>query len=413
MTRDTPIEVSVVMPCLNEADTLETCIVKAQRALRGRRISGEIVVADNGSDDGSQAIALRMGVRVIEVAERGYGSALMAGIEAAQGQFIIIGDADDSYDFSELPKFVARFREGFELVQGCRLSAGGGHVESGAMPFLHRWLGNPFLTMLARSWFKAAIHDVYCGMRGFTKELYRRLNLRCTGMEFATEMIIKACLCQANITEVPITLHPDGRVSHPPHLRTFRDGWRTLRFFLIYSPRRLFLIPGGLLVLLGLIGYGLALPGLSLGVIRFEMQTLLFSSLSLLSGYASLQFAVFTKTFAVSEGLLPEDHRIRRFLAVMNLERALVAGILTFLAGSALLLVSVFQWKQAAFGWLDYNRTMRWVIPGSALCMLGFQTVLGSFFISVLELRRLPRGANVTSNQARKNGRLLARGSGA
>jgi len=377
------------MPCLDEADTLEKCIVKTQRALREHQITGEIIVADNGSHDGSQAIAERMGARVVKVAERGYGNALMAGIEAAQGQFITIGDADDSYDFSELPKFVARFREGFELVQGCRLPRGGGRIVSGAMPFLHRWLGNPLLTMLARSWFKTReVHDIYCGMRGFTKKLYLRLNLRCTGMEFATEMIIKACLYKAHITEVPITFHPDGRVSHPPHLRTFRDGWRTLWFFLIYSPRHTFLIPGGVLILLGLIGYGLALPGVSLGGITFEMQTLLFSSLFILSGYQSLQFALFTKTLAVSEGLLPEDPRVRRFLGLVNLEKALVAGLITLMAGVALLIVSVFQWKEAAFGRLNYNSTMRWLIPGSALCTLGFQTVLGSFFVGILGLRR-------------------------
>jgi glycosyltransferase involved in cell wall biosynthesis len=383
------VELSVVMPCLNEADTLETCIAKAQRAMREHQISGEIIVADNGSSDGSQAIAERMGVRLVKVPRRGYGSALMAGIEAARGEFITMGDADDSYDFSELPKFVTGLREGHELVQGCRLPRGGGRIVDGAMPFLHRWVGNPLLTMLARSWFKARqIHDIYCGMRGFTKKLYKRLNLRCTGMEFATEMIVKACLYKANITEVPITLHPDGRVSHPPHLRTFRDGWRTLRFFLIYSPRRLFLIPGGMLVALGLIGYVLALPGLSVDGITFEMQSLLFSSLFILCGYQSIQFALFTKTVAMREGLLPEDPRIHRFFELVNLEKALVLGFLTLLAGIVMLIVSVYQWKEAGFGWLNYNRTMRWVIPGSTLCTLGFQTVLGSFFVSILGLSR-------------------------
>ena len=387
MTNGTFIEVSVVMPCLNEADTLEMCIEKAQRALRKHQISGEIIVADNGSSDVSLAIAERMGVRVVRVAERGYGSALMAGIEAAQGQFIIMGDADDSYDFSEIPNFVAQLRLGYELVQGCRLPSGGGHIEPDAMPVLHRWIGNPLLTLLARSWFKAReIHDIYCGMRGFTKDLYERLHLRCTGMEFATEMIIKTCLNRVNLIEVPITLHPDGRKSHPPHLRTFRDGWRTLRFFLIYSPRYLFLTPGGLLVLLGLLGYGLSLPGLSLAGIKFEMQTLLFSSLFIVSGYQSVQFALFTKTFAIREGLLPEDTRIRRFVKLVDLEKALVVGLLSLLAGVALLIVSVFQWREAAYGWLNYNRTLRWVIPGSTLCTLGFQTLLGSFFVSVLGL---------------------------
>ena len=245
---DIPIEVSVVIPCLNEADTLETCIVKARRALCKNNIRGEIIVADNGSTDGSPAIASRMGARVVHVKRAGYGSALMGGMAAARGGLIIMGDADDSYDFLEIPRFVEKLRSGFDLVLGCRLPSGGGAVQPGAMPFLHRWLGNPVLSGMTRKMFHAPIHDVYCGMRGFTKALYNSLDQRCTGMEFAPEMIIKASLFGARIAEVPITLYPDGRKSHAPHLRTFRDGWRTLRFFLLYSPRWLFLIPGLLLI---------------------------------------------------------------------------------------------------------------------------------------------------------------------
>src|SRR6266446_3970273 len=239
------VEVSVVMPCLNEADTLDTCIRKAQLAMRGHGIVGEVIVADNGSSDGSQAIALRAGAHLVNVPLKGYGNALMGGIDAARGRFVIMGDADDSYDFLEIPRIVDKLREGFSLVQGCRLPSGGGQIMPGAMPFSHRWLGNPMFSLLVRRWFRAqSIHDVYCGLRGFTTAFYRRLGLRCTGMEFATEMIIKASLFKERIAEVPITLHPDVRRSHPPHLRTFRDGWRTLRFFLMYSPRWLFLIPG-------------------------------------------------------------------------------------------------------------------------------------------------------------------------
>ncbi|MCS6863302.1 MAG: glycosyltransferase family 2 protein, partial [Abditibacteriales bacterium] len=370
-------EVSVVMPCLNEADTLATCIAKAQRALRENNIAGEIVVADNGSTDGSPDIARQMGARVVHVEAKGYGNALMGGIAAARGKYVIMGDADDSYDFLEIPKFVAKLREGYDLVQGCRLPSGGGRVMPGAMPFLHRWWGNPMFSFMVRHMFWAPIHDVYCGMRGFTKAWYERLDQRCTGMEFATEMIIKSSLYNAKIAEVPITLHPDGRKSHPPHLKTFRDGWRTLRFFLMYSPRWLFLYPGALLILLGLIGYGIAMPGVTIRGIQFDAHTLLFASLAILLGYQSILFAVFAKTFAISEGLLPENQRMTRFYEVVTLERGLLAGVGAFLVGCVLLLSAINQWRVHAFGHLDYAQTMRWVIPGVTLTALGFQTILG------------------------------------
>jgi glycosyltransferase involved in cell wall biosynthesis len=376
------------MPCLNEADTLATCIEKAQRALREHNIVGEVVVADNGSTDGSIEIAERLGARVVHVTAKGYGNALMGGIAAARGKFVIMGDADDSYDFLEIPKFVEKLRQGYDLVQGCRLPSGGGRVMPGAMPLLHRWWGNPMFSFMVRNMFWAPIHDVYCGMRGFTKSFYKSLDQRCTGMEFATEMIIKSSIYGASIAEVPITLHPDGRKSHPPHLKTFRDGWRTLRFFMMYSPRWLFLYPGIFLILLGLLGYGLGMPGVRIGGTGFEAQTLLFASLAILLGYQSILFAIFAKTFAISEGLLPENARMKRFYEIVNLERGLVAGVLAFIIGCVLLIVSVNQWRVAHFGYLDYNRTMRWVIPGVMLTALGFQTILSSFFISILGMRR-------------------------
>ena len=382
------LEVSVVMPCLNEADTLDSCIEKAQRALREHHISGEIIVADNGSTDGSQVIAARMGARVVHVKARGYGNALMGGIAAARGKFIIMGDADDSYNFLQIPTFLGKLQEGFELVQGCRLPSGGGTVLPGAMPWSHRWWGNPMFSIMARSMFRVPIHDIYCGMRGFTKTLYERLDQRCTGMEFATEMIIKASLYGAKIGEVPITLHPDGRKSHAPHLRTFRDGWRTLRFFLMYSPRWLFLFPGLWLVLLGLIGYGVALPGLTLNGVNFDAHTLLFASLAILCGYQAILFAIFTKTFAISEGLMPEDWRLTRFFNLINLERGLIIGAGAMLIGLALLLAAVNQWRLADFGSLHYGHTMRLVVPGVTLTALGFQTVLSSFFVSILGMHR-------------------------
>ena len=380
-------EVSVVMPCLNEADTLEICIQKAQRALQEHSIHGEIIVADNGSTDGSQKIAERMGARVIDVPEKGYGSALQGGIAAARGKYVIMGDADDSYDFLEIPKFVSKLREGYDLVQGCRLPSGGGRVMPNAMPFLHRWWGNPMFSQLARRWFRAPIHDVYCGLRGFTKELAEQLKQRCTGMEFATEMIIKSSLHKVKITEVPITLHPDGRKTHAPHLKTFRDGWRTMRFFMMYSPRWLFLIPGAFLVLLGVIGYALALPGVTLRNVTFDAHTLVFASLAILCGYQSILFAIFTKTFAVSEGLMPEDPRLNRFFQIVNLERGIILGIGAIIAGVVLLIAAIYQWYAVHFGHLDYSQTMRWVIPGATLTALGFQTILSGFFVSILGMR--------------------------
>src|SRR5580704_10810287 len=248
-------DITVVMPCLNEADTLAVCIQKARLGLERAGVRGEILVADNGSTDGSIEIAEKLGARVVRVKEKGYGNALRGGIEAASGKWIVMGDADDSYDFSSIAGFVQKLGDGFELVMGCRLPAGGGTVLPGAMPSSHRWIGNPMFTVMARHMFSSPIHDVYCGLRAFTKEHYQKLDLRCTGMEFATEMIIKSSLNGSKIAEVPITLHPDGRKAHAPHLKTFRDGWRTLRFFLIFSPRWLFLYPGILLVVLGLIGY--------------------------------------------------------------------------------------------------------------------------------------------------------------
>jgi glycosyltransferase involved in cell wall biosynthesis len=382
------VEVSVVIPCLNEADTLAVCITKAQRALRQHNISGEIIVADNGSTDESSTIAHGMGAHVVHVGGKGYGNALMGGISAARGKFIIMGDADDSYDFLQIPHFVEKLREGFGLVQGCRLPSGGGTVEAGAMPFLHRWFGNPILSAMTRLMFHAPIHDVYCGMRGFSRELYDRLDQRCTGMEFAPEMIIKASLFNAKIAEVPITLHRDGRKSHAPHLKTFRDGWRTLRFFLMYSPRWLFLMPGLLLILLGLLGYAVAMPGMTFNGVNFDAHTLLFASLAILCGYQSSLFAIFTKTFAISQGLLPEDRRLSRFFEVVNLERGLVIAAVALLFGLSLLTGAINQWRLTGFGHLDYAQTMRLVVPGVTLTALGFQTVLSSFFVSILGVRR-------------------------
>ena len=381
------LELSVVIPCLNEADTLATCIGKAQSVIAEHEIAAEIIVADNGSIDGSREIAADMGARVVPVAERGYGHALMTGIRAAEGRYVVMGDADDSYDFLELPKFVEKLREGHDLVQGCRLERGGGRVMPGAMPFLHRRWGNPMFSRMARLWFGAPITDVYCGFRGFTKEFWLGLGQTAGGMEFATEMIIKASVFRADIAEVPITLHPDGRVSHEPHLRTFRDGWRTLRFYLMYSPRWLFLIPGALLMTFGAMLYALALPAVEVFGATLDAHTLVVASLAILTGYQAVIFAIMTKTYAIAEGLVPEDPRWMRFFAVVNLERGLVLAVGALVAGCVLLLLAVNEWRAADFGRLAYEDVMRLTVPGATLTALGFQTILSSFFVSILGMR--------------------------
>ena len=379
---------TVVMPCLNEADTLGRCVAKARGALAEAGISGEVVVADNGSTDGSPRLAELAGALVVPVAERGYGAALMGGIAAARGRFVVMGDADDSYDFREVPRFVDKLREGYDLVQGCRLPSGGGRVMPGAMPFLHYWLGNPLFSSIARLWFGAPVRDVYCGLRGFRKDFQGGLAQRCMGMEFATEMVLKAALAGGRIAELPITLHPDGRRAHSPHLRTFRDGWRTLRLLLLFSPRWMFLVPGLALVVLGALGFAVALPGLRVGRITFDAHTLVFACLALIVGFQSVLFYVATKAFAIGEGLLPPDPRLRRLVDLVQLETGLLFATGSCLLGSALLLAAVNDWRLAGFGRLDYAHTMRWVSPGATLVAIGVQTALASFLVSLLAMQR-------------------------
>jgi glycosyltransferase involved in cell wall biosynthesis len=385
---DEAVELSVVMPCLNEADTLETCVRKAWAGLREAGVAGEIIVADNGSTDGSQEIAERLGARVVPVAERGYGHALMAGIAAARGCWVLMGDADDSYDFRELPKFLPALRQGCDLVQGCRLPSGGGRVAPGAMPFLHRWWGNPMFSAMVRRMFRAPIHDVYCGMRAFSKAFQARLEQRCTGMEFATEMVVKASVNGARIAEVPITLHPDGRKSHAPHLKTFRDGWRTLRFLLLYSPRWLFLVPGVVFMLLGFVGYALALPGVRVLGARLDAHTLLVASLAILVGFQATVFAIAAKVYAIGLGLLPEDPRLERFFRVVTLERGLAISSLLTVGGLGIVGAAAAIWWSQGFGDLDYARTLRLVIPGVLLVAVGINGVLSAFLVSLLGMSR-------------------------
>ncbi len=381
------LELSIVMPCLDEAETVGNCVLKAQYALDKLGISGEVIVADNGSQDDSVEIAESLGARVIHVTRRGYGAALMAGIEAARGRFIIMGDADDSYDFTVVPKFYQKLCEGADLVQGCRLPGGGGRVMPGAMPKLHQW-GNPWLTWMVRKMFRAPINDVYCGMRAFRKDFYQRLDQRCTGMEFATEMIIKSTLFGARISEIPITLYRDGRTLHRPHLRTFRDGWRTLRFFLLQSPRWTFLVPGAAIGAVGLIGAMFALLNVNLAGAIFDAHTLLVSTLAILVSAQLVSCAVLAKTFASGEGLLPRDNRLEKLSHVFTLERCLAASGLLIAGGVATVCWQAISWASAGFGALDYSSTMKCLIPAIGAVALGVQAAASSFLLSVLRMAR-------------------------
>jgi glycosyltransferase involved in cell wall biosynthesis len=351
-------------------------------------IAAEVIVADNGSTDDSQSIARAAGATVVAVSARGYGNALMAGIEAARGTYIVMGDADMSYDFGEAPRIVAKLEEGFDLVQGCRLPSGGGRILPGAMPTLHRWWGNPMFSLLARWWFRSSINDVFCGLRGFRKDAYVRLDLQCTGMEFATEMVVRASLAGLRMGEVPITLHPDGRTVHPPHLRTYRDGWRTLRFYLLFSPRWLFLLPGLGLIALGITAAVAGYAGVRIGTASLDVHTLLFGALMIIAGYQGIIFAFLSKLFAINAALLPPDSRMQRFVRVFSLERGLLMGAALVVVGAVLLAQTIMLWSAREFGTLDYPRTMRMAIPGVLATVFGLQTILFVFFAGVLQLGR-------------------------
>jgi len=383
---DQRLELSIVMPCLNEAATVADCVKQARDALAKYGINGEVVVADNGSTDGSRDLATAAGARVVPVPVRGYGSALLAGIASARGEYVVMGDADGSYDFMAIDTFLAKLREGYDLVMGNRFKGG---VAEGAMPFLHRWLGNPVLSFLGRLFFSSDIGDFHSGLRGFRRSPILALDLRTTGMEFASEMVVKAAVQDLRITEVPITLAPDKR-GRPPHLRTWRDGWRHLRFLLLYSPRWLFLYPGAALMLIGaLVGLWL-LPGeRAFGSVRLDIHTLVYASAAVVLGYQSVIFALFTKTFAISEGLLPEDPRLTRLYRYVTLETGIAAGIALVIAGLVLAVSAIGLWQTQGFGPIvDVPRTLRIVIVSSLTITLGAQTFFASFFLSVLGLSR-------------------------
>ncbi len=385
MQTGAPLEFSIVMPCLNEAETLAICIQKAQRSLDENNVAGEIIIADNGSSDGSQEIAAGLGARVVQVAARGYGNALMCGIAAARGKYVIMGDADDSYDFASLDPFIGQLREGYDLVIGNRFLGG---IKPGAMPPLHRYLGNPVLTTIGRLFFRSPVGDFHCGLRGFRKSAVINLDLHTTGMEFASEMVVKATLHGMRVTEVPTTLSPDGR-TRAPHLRSWRDGWRHLRFLLLYSPRWLFLYPGGLLMLAGLMVMLWLGPGSKvIAGVRFDVHTLLYGAAAIIIGFQSILFAVFTKIFAISEGLLPEDPRLNRAFQYVTLEVGLTVGLLLIITGLAGSVYAYWYWDRLSFGNLDPSQTMRIVIPAVTCLTVGCQTLFSSFFLSILGLKR-------------------------
>jgi len=378
-------ELSIIMPCLNESETLETCIRKAQGFLAVNRVRGEIVVSDNGSSDGSQEIARRCGARVVDVPVRGYGAALIYGSSEANGKYIIMGDSDDSYDFSELGAFVEKLREGCDLVMGNRLLGG---IKPGAMPWKNRWIGTPALSAIGRIFFRCPVGDFNCGLRGFSAGAFRRMRLRTTGMEFASEMIVKATLMNLRIAEVPTTLSPDGR-SRAPHLRPWRDGWRHLRFMLLCSPRWLFLYPGLLLVLAGLLTGASLLPGpRTIGSVTLDIHTLFFSAIGVLVGFQALLFAVFSKTFAMTEGLLPPDRKMQKFFRLFHLEAWLIIGAIMVAAGLGGALYSVTYWGRQGFGALLPSQVMRMAIPSGLSLALGCQVVLSGFFLSLLRMAR-------------------------
>jgi glycosyltransferase involved in cell wall biosynthesis len=380
-----PREVTILMPCLNEAETLGTCITKAKEYLDRSGIAGEILIADNGSDDGSIGIAEEAGARVVHVAQRGYGNALIAGIQSAQGSYVIMGDADDSYDFGDLDDFVRALRNGADLVMGNRFQGG---IAPGAMPPLHRYLGNPVLSKIGRLFFRSKIGDFHCGLRGFRRDRILALDLHSGGMEFASEMVVKATLEGLDVQEVPTTLSPDGR-SRPPHLRTWHDGWRHLRFLLIYSPRWLFFYPGIVLCALAiLLGILVESTTVRIGGVTLGVDTLVVCYALLIIGFQSVIFAVLTKKYGTNEGFLPPNPTFERILRQVSFERGVVMGMILFVVGVVGLVVAVLRWKTVGFGSLNPTQELNIVIPSVALLTIGSQGALASAFLSVLEIRR-------------------------
>lgn len=377
------VEVSIVLPCLNEAATVSTCVRKAHAYLSRSGIAGEVILADNGSTDESVALARAAGARVVHVQEKGYGAALRGGIEAARGKYVVMGDADDSYDFSRLDSFVHMLRDGHQLVMGNRFKGG---IAAGAMPFLHRYLGNPILSFLGRLFFKAKVGDFHCGLRAFERDAIRKLQLRSPGMEFASEMVVKAALAGLRIAEVPTTLARDGR-NRPPHLRTWRDGWRHLRFLLIFSPRWLFLYPGLLLLFVGtLLQAGLYHGGINVGGLGLDIHTMLYSATMGVIGLQMVWFAIFARVYATSTGLMPKNSRLEIALRALTLERGLVIGLILIAGGIALSAKAVLDWADLGYGPLEPAVMMRRTIPAVMMMLMGMEWIMASFFLGLLRV---------------------------
>ena len=373
------IELSIVMPCLNELETIGICIRKAKTFLAENQVSGEIVVSDNGSTDGSDKLARELGARVVYEKEKGYGSALMKGISEAKGKYIIMGDSDDSYDFLSIKPFLDKLRRGNDLVMGNRFAGG---LQKGAMPFLNKYIGNPFLSGIGKLFFKSKVSDFHCGLRGFSKEAYKKMNMQTKGMEFASEMVVKATLLKMNIAEVPTTLSQDGR-SRRPHLRPFNDGWRHLRFLLLYSPRWLFLYPGIALFVIGLI--------LSLWIFfrvdqKIDVHSMLYSAAAVIIGIQLFTLSIYSKVFAFHEGLIPENPFIDRMISKFSLEKGLFFGGFILAIGIAIGIYTFIVWQEGTFFDMGIRITLRYVILSFLFIILGFHTIISSFFFSFLKI---------------------------
>lgn len=382
------IELTILMPCLNEEATIAHCIEKAYESINKNKVSAEVLIVDNGSTDRSIAIAKMLGARVISVEEKGYGAALQAGIKNAKGKYIIMGDSDCSYDFGELTLFIEKLRGGYDLVMGNRFKGG---IKKGAMPFLHRYLGNPVLSFIGRLFFRSSIGDFHCGLRGFNRQSILDIGLNTKGMEFASEMVVKASLNKLKITEVPTVLYPDGR-KRPSHLRTWHDGWRHLRFLLIYSPKWLFFYPGMLMLIAGMVlSTILTVHQIHIGHVNFDIHTLLYTITLFYIGYQFITFYIFSKYYGVQNKLLPSTEMFSRLFKLFSLERGLLIGAAFLLAGIIFSLKAFLIWQETGFGNLDTVRTIRLAIPAVFLILVGVQTILNSFFLSILQLESMQK----------------------